>query len=57
VRNDSEADLETISWVRDAWNPKGLANPGKIFPTPRTCGEAARAKSEMAKRVEGVDLF
>jgi glycolate oxidase len=53
----SEADLETMRWVRDAWNPKGLANPGKIFPTPRTCGEAARAKSEMVKRVEGVDLF
>ncbi|HIK32900.1 MAG TPA: glycolate oxidase subunit GlcD [Oscillatoriales cyanobacterium M4454_W2019_049] len=53
----SEADLETMSWVRDAWNPKGLANPGKIFPTPKTCGEAARAKMEMVKQVEGVDLF
>jgi glycolate oxidase len=53
----SEADLETMSWVRDAWNPKGLANPGKMFPTPRTCGEAARAKSEIGKQVEGVDLF
>jgi glycolate oxidase len=39
----SETDLETMQWVRQAFNPRGLANPGKIFPTPRTCGEAARA--------------
>ncbi|MEO1294337.1 MAG: glycolate oxidase subunit GlcD [Cyanobacteria bacterium J06636_16] len=35
------SDLETMQWVRSSWNPKGLANPTKIFPTPRTCGEAA----------------
>lgn len=39
----SETDLETMQWVRSTFNPKGLANPEKIFPTPRTCGEAARA--------------
>jgi glycolate oxidase len=39
----SETDLETMQWVRQVFNPKGLANPEKIFPTPRTCGEAARA--------------
>ena len=37
----SASDLETMQWVRSSWNPKGLANPTKIFPTPRTCGEAA----------------
>jgi glycolate oxidase len=41
----SETDLETMIWVRSVFNPKGLANPEKIFPTPRTCGEAARAKA------------
>jgi glycolate oxidase len=40
----SPIDLETMQRVRQAFNPKGLANPGKIFPTPRTCGEAARAQ-------------
>ena len=40
----SEADLETMQRVRQAFNPKGLANPGKLFPTPRTCGEAANAQ-------------
>ncbi len=37
------ADLETMQYVRQAFNYKGLANPGKLFPTPRTCGEGARA--------------
>ena len=37
----SAVDLETMQWVRGAMNKKGLANPTKIFPTPRTCGEAA----------------
>lgn len=41
----SDADLETMQWVRAVFNPKGLANPEKIFPTPRTCGEAARAQA------------
>jgi glycolate oxidase len=25
--------------LRRAFDPAGLANPGKIFPTPRLCGE------------------
>jgi glycolate oxidase len=51
----TEADLETMQWVRQVFNPKGLANPGKIFPTPRTCGEAASAES--AKQIQGVERF
>ena len=39
----SETDLETMQWVRGALNKKGLANPTKIFPTPKTCGEAAHS--------------
>jgi glycolate oxidase len=42
----SDSDLETMLWVRQVFNPKGLANPEKIFPTPRTCGEAARAQAQ-----------
>ncbi|MEU8271926.1 FAD-linked oxidase C-terminal domain-containing protein [Sphaerisporangium sp. NPDC049002] len=33
-------DLDTMQLVRCAFDPKGLSNPGKIFPTPRLCGEA-----------------
>ena len=25
--------------MRRAFDPKGLCNPGKVFPTPRLCGE------------------
>ncbi|WP_013322559.1 glycolate oxidase subunit GlcD [Gloeothece verrucosa] len=51
----NEIDLETMGYVRDCFNPKGLANPGKLFPTPRTCGEAANAKKQ--DNIEGADLF
>jgi glycolate oxidase len=32
-------DLETMLRLRAAFDPAGLANPGKAFPTPRLCGE------------------
>jgi glycolate oxidase len=32
-------DLEAMQRLRRAFDPAGLANPGKIFPTPRLCGE------------------
>jgi glycolate oxidase len=32
-------DLDTMAWVRLVFDPLGLANPTKIFPMPRTCGE------------------
>jgi glycolate oxidase len=35
----TDADLDTMQLVRCAFDPKGLANPGKVFPTPRLCGE------------------
>lgn len=45
------ADLETMQLVRAAFDPLGLCNPGKIFPTPRLCGEVPgrhRASCESA---------
>jgi glycolate oxidase len=35
----SERDLEAFERVRRAFDPHGLANPGKVIPTPRLCGE------------------
>ena len=32
-------DLDTMQLVRCAFDPDNLANPGKVFPTPRLCGE------------------
>jgi glycolate oxidase len=34
-----EADLEAFQRLRCAFDPAGLANPGKVMPTPRLCGE------------------
>jgi glycolate dehydrogenase FAD-linked subunit len=32
-------DLEAMQRLRLAFDPAGLCNPGKVFPTPRLCGE------------------
>ena len=32
-------DLALMQRVRAAFDPRGLRNPGKVFPTPRLCGE------------------
>ncbi|MER7077165.1 glycolate oxidase [Saccharopolyspora kobensis] len=32
-------DLDTMQRVRCAFDPAGICNPGKVFPTPRLCGE------------------
>jgi glycolate oxidase len=35
----SADDLDTMQLIRCAFDPASLCNPGKIFPTPRLCGE------------------
>jgi glycolate oxidase len=35
----SADDLAVMQRVRVAFDPQGLCNPGKVFPTPRLCGE------------------
>jgi glycolate oxidase len=35
----TDDDLDTMQMVRCAFDPDGLSNPGKVFPTPRLCGE------------------
>jgi glycolate oxidase len=44
----SPTDLETMAWVRDAFDRDRLANPTKLLPTPRTCGEAAHSAASAA---------
>ncbi|HEX3907485.1 MAG TPA: FAD-linked oxidase C-terminal domain-containing protein [Mycobacteriales bacterium] len=38
-RQFSEVDLDVMQLVRCAFDPDGICNPGKVFPTPRLCGE------------------
>ena len=35
----TDDDLDTMQLVRCAFDPAGISNPGKVFPTPRLCGE------------------
>ncbi len=39
-RQFTAEDLDTMQLLRCAFDPAGLSNPGKVFPTPRLCGEA-----------------
>lgn len=35
----TDDDMNTMQLLRCAFDPHQIANPGKIFPTPRLCGE------------------
>ena len=35
----TDDDLDTMQLVRCAFDPDNISNPGKVFPTPRLCGE------------------
>lgn len=48
-------DINNFPLVPRFYLGKDLANPGKIFPTPRTCKEAARA--QLPKEFESVERF
>jgi FAD/FMN-containing dehydrogenase len=38
----SAEDLAAMARVREVFDPERVFNPGKVFPTPAACGEAAR---------------
>jgi glycolate oxidase len=50
----SEADLEAFQRLRCAFDPHGLANPGKVMPTPRLCGEVPGPYREHPMERQGV---
>ncbi|WP_345572551.1 FAD-linked oxidase C-terminal domain-containing protein [Nonomuraea rosea] len=52
TRMFSEDDLDTMQLVRCAFDPQGLANPGKVFPTPRLCGEVPGVRKGVHPLVE-----
>ncbi len=39
-------DLDTMQLLRCAFDPGGICNPGKVFPTPRLCGEVPGVRHE-----------
>ena len=54
----TESDLETMQSVKSVFNPGGLLNPSKIFPTRRGCTEIGKSTTtstaEISRRVEAV---
>jgi lysophospholipase L1-like esterase len=48
----SADDLDTMQLVRCAFDPRGLSNPGKVFPTPRLCGEVPGVRKGVHPLVE-----
>jgi glycolate oxidase len=42
------ADLALMAALKSAFNPRGLCNPAKMFPTSRRCGESARTQASGA---------
>jgi glycolate oxidase len=52
----TDTDLDTMQLVRCAFDPHGLANPGKVFPTPRLCGERP-GRRQGAFEHQGAEVF
>ncbi|WP_067132636.1 FAD-linked oxidase C-terminal domain-containing protein [Microtetraspora malaysiensis] len=48
----TEEDLDTMQLVRCAFDPRSLSNPGKVFPTPRLCGEVPGVRKGVHPLVE-----
>jgi glycolate oxidase len=53
----AEPDLDTMQRVRCAFDPLRLANPDKVFPRPRLCGEKTGPYEPHPLEVAGVAEF
>ncbi|MGH3251272.1 MAG: FAD-linked oxidase C-terminal domain-containing protein [Trebonia sp.] len=54
----SAEDLDTMQLVRCAFDPASLCNPGKIFPTPRLCGEVpGHHRARLRPPASGAEIF
>jgi glycolate oxidase subunit GlcD len=56
----NEDDLDSMMRVKKVFNPDGLLNPAKIFPSRRACTEVGKhtttSTAEIGKRVESILL-
>ncbi len=53
----AEPDLDTMQLVRCAFDPQNLANPGKLFPRLRLCGEKTGPYTPHPLEVAGIAQF
>ncbi len=50
-------DLDTMQLVRCAFDPRRLANPDKVFPTPRLCGEPPGRRRATGRPADAGEVF
>jgi glycolate oxidase len=50
----SDVDLDAMNRLRCGFDPDGRCNPGKVFPTPRLCGEVPGPYREHPLEREGL---
>ncbi|WP_222849089.1 FAD-linked oxidase C-terminal domain-containing protein [Trebonia kvetii] len=51
-------DLDTMQLLRCAFDPASLCNPGKVFPTPRLCGEVpGHRRGPHPATARGAEIF
>jgi glycolate oxidase len=54
----TDADIDAMLRVKTVFNPDGLLNPEKIFPSRRSCTEIGKrtttSTAEISKRVETI---
>jgi glycolate oxidase len=53
----SDDDMATMLRLRTGFDPDGLCNPGKAFPTPRLCGEVPGPYRQHPAEREGVERW
>jgi glycolate oxidase len=54
----NEIDLDVMQLVRCAFDPDNICNPGKVFPTPRLCGERpGRGRRHPLQEAGVADVF
>ena len=53
----SEPDLDTMQRVRSSFDPQNIANPDKVFPRPRLCGEKTGKYTPHPLETAGVAEF
>ena len=53
----AEPDLDTMQLVRCAFDPQNIANPGKLFPRLRFCGEKTGPYKPHPLEVAGIAQF
>ena len=54
----TDDDLDSQQLIRCAFDPDGISNPGKVYPTPRLCGERPQVRQgSHPLATEGVELF